>query len=93
LTFQKGQSGNPAGRPKSEPTITPWLKRLLADKRDGKTRAEHVAEQLVSMAESGDQLAIKTLLERIDGKVLEQIDLSVRGEIVKAIDADAWGAV
>jgi hypothetical protein len=25
--------------------------------------------------------------------VLEQIDLSVRGEIVKAIDADAWGAV
>jgi hypothetical protein len=33
------------------------------------------------------------LLERIDGKVLEQIDLSVRGEIVKAIDADAWGAV
>jgi hypothetical protein len=80
VKFQKGQSGNPAGRPKSEPTITPWLKRLLLEKHDGKPRAEHVASRLIQMAQDGDVKAIAVVLERIDGKVPDQVDLTSDGQ-------------
>jgi hypothetical protein len=80
VKFQKGQSGNPAGRPKSEPTITPWLRRLLLEKQDGKTRAEHVASRLIQMAQDGDVKAIAVVLERIDGKVPDQVDLTTDGQ-------------
>lgn len=78
--FEKGQSGNPAGRPRNEQAITPLLRRLLQEKRAGKTRAEHVANTLLSLAEDGDLNAIRTVLERIDGKVLDQIDVTSNGE-------------
>jgi hypothetical protein len=80
VTFQKGQSGNPAGRPKGEPTITPWLRRLLLEKHNGTTRAELVASRLIQMAQDGDAKAIALVLERIDGKVPDQVDLTSDGQ-------------
>lgn len=92
MPFQKGQSGNPNGRPKSEQAITPALRRLLAAKREGKTRAEHVANVLLSLAENGDVNAIKVVLERVDGKVMDHLDLTSGGQpLVKAyvgVDVD-----
>jgi hypothetical protein len=74
LTFQKGQSGNPNGRPRNEASITPWIRRLLAEKKAGLTRAERIAATLLSMAEQGDPNAIRIVLERIDGKVVQPVE-------------------
>jgi hypothetical protein len=76
MPFQKGQSGNPAGRPRSEQSITPWIKRLLFEKAHGRTRAEHIATTLLQMAADGDVNAIRIVLERIDGKVIQPIEQS-----------------
>jgi hypothetical protein len=80
VTFQKGQSGNPHGRPRIDQSVTPHIRRLLQEKRAGRTRAEHVATTLVDMAENGDLNAIRTVLERIDGKVMDQVDVTTNGE-------------
>lgn len=80
MPFQKGQSGNPAGRPRNEQTITTVLRRLLAEKQDGTTGAEHVAATLLKMATDGDVKAIAIVLERIDGKVTEPIDVTSKGK-------------
>jgi hypothetical protein len=80
MVFKKGQSGNPAGHRKGEPQITPWLRRLLLETQDGKTRAEHVASRIIQLAQDGDVKAIAILLERIDGKVPDQVDLTTDGQ-------------
>src|SRR5256885_336002 len=74
MPFQKGQSGNPAGRPRSEASITPWIRRLLAEKRAGRTRAEHIASKILELAEDGDPNALRMVLERIDGKVVQPVE-------------------
>jgi hypothetical protein len=79
MPFQKGQSGNPAGRPRNEQTITTVLRRLLLEKEDGKARAEHVAISLIRLARAGDVNAIKLVFERIDGKVTEPVDVTTDG--------------
>lgn len=77
MTFQKGHSGNPAGRPKSDQALTPLIRKQLTERlRDGRTRAEHIALRLLSLAEEGDVNAIKIVLERIDGKVVQPIEQS-----------------
>jgi hypothetical protein len=70
--WKPGQSGNPKGRPKSKP-ITAALKALL-DKDDGKA-LKALAAVAVREALSGNFRYAKEILERIDGKVVEPIDL------------------
>lgn len=71
--FEPGQSGNRKGRPKNEQAITPLLRKLLAEKRAGKTRAEHVVDAWIRAAEQGDINAIRSLAERVDGKPVQPI--------------------
>ena len=97
--FEKGQSGNPRGRPRSEQAITPWLRKLLEEKRAGKTRAEHVANAWIKAAEAGDVNAIKALADRVDGKVPDSVDVTSGGKSFsftldlsgKGVDADRDG--
>lgn len=72
MTFQKGQSGNPAGRKKNQPLLTPTLRQLVA--KDG--NKEKIAEVLVRLALAGDLDAIKIILDRIDGKVVAPVEVS-----------------
>ena len=88
MKFQKGQSGNPNGRPKSEQAVTPTLRRLLADKQHGKTRAENVANTLLTLAESGDVSAIRIVLERVDGKVADQVELGGEAKFRVTVNFD-----
>jgi hypothetical protein len=46
----KGQSGNPAGRKRGEPTIAGELRAILKRRRDGSTNRRKVAERLVEIA-------------------------------------------
>lgn len=73
--FQKGQSGNPKGRPKRQESVTEILHELslLKDVNlpsgEKITRRRALAEQLWTQAiRNGDISAIKFIIERLEGK-------------------------
>ncbi len=70
--FQPGQSGNPAGRPKSKP-FREAIQRALDAAGDDKDALQQVATALVGKAMMGDVPAIKELADRMDGKVAQAI--------------------
>ena len=79
MPFQKGQSGNPNGRPKSNKRFKDALNLAVHERIDEKplrgveTRDEtylrRAAEALVEKAMSGDLRAIREVADRLDGKV------------------------
>lgn len=86
--FQKGQSGNPAGRPKKEATLTNILQRI-ADERsvalngaDMISAKEALARKLIQMAMGGDIQAIKYIYDRIDGTPKQTVEMEGTSEIV-----------
>ncbi len=74
MPFQKGVSGNPAGRPKHvklfRNAIDAALRSARADEKNKKKSIslEDVAKALIAKAMSGDVPAIKELADRLDGK-------------------------
>jgi hypothetical protein len=75
--WQPGQSGNPKGRPPKLISITSYLKEHLAevDEATGKNYAELVALKLIELAIGGDLEAIREILNRVDGKVIEKHEI------------------
>lgn len=74
MGFKKGQSGNPAGRPKKGEALTDILKAFL-DKKDGsKTRKQQLVERLYDLAMAGEVSAMKYIFDRIDGKVPDKLE-------------------
>lgn len=78
--WQPGQSGNPGGRPKG--LLTAELRRQLLRNDAEKIRA--IASTLIRRAVAGSIPAIQTVLERVDGKVLQT------GEADHVILIPAW---
>jgi hypothetical protein len=60
MTFQKGESGNPAGRPRGARN-----KRTLAAESMFDRDATSIIDQLITMAKEGDIAAIRMCLDRI----------------------------
>ena len=59
MPFQKGQSGNPAGRPRGIVNrATALAQNLLSE------RAEGIARKVIELAEEGDMAAIRVCMER-----------------------------
>ena len=83
----KGQSGNPAGRPKNEPLLSPEIRRKLRElcpnDPQGRIWLSVVAERLLELACKGNPAAIKEVFERIDGKVTENRQLDLQLSAVK----------
>lgn len=77
--FAKGRSPNPGGRPKNEVSITAILRQKIGALRRTHPRAEMLANKLLELAESGDIRALTYLIDRLDGKAMENIALS--GEV------------
>lgn len=77
--FKKGQSGNPAGKPKKLPAIDDLLSEVLGDDGSGKSEARAIIEALHKRAKKGDVRAAELLLERAYGKPKQPIEHS--GEI------------
>ena len=73
--WKKGQSGNPAGRPKKLPELRELLANVLGDEKDGKTAAEAILMALRAKAAKGDVRAAELLLDRAYGKAKLDIDL------------------
>ena len=81
--FEKGQTGNPNGRPRKIPAIDTILANVLGEERDinGETisAAEAVLKSLLKQAMKGNVQAAKLLLERGYGLPKQTIEHS--GEI------------
>jgi hypothetical protein len=60
MPFQKGESGNPAGRPRGIVNrATALAQNLLSE------RAEWIARKVIELAEAGDMAAIRVCMERL----------------------------
>lgn len=77
--FQPGQSGNPAGRPRSA-LLSDAIRRLLPqpypDDPHGRTYADKIAETLCNEAAAGNVQAAKEVADRTEGKAKQTITLS-----------------
>ena len=80
--FVKGVSGNPNGRPRNGQCVTAILHRLL--KENG--NADKVAQALLDKALDGDLPAIKELLDRIEGRVPQQISGEGGGPVILRVE-------
>jgi hypothetical protein len=84
MTFIKGKSGNPGGRPKRSWTWAGELEKALAEQakdNNGKSLGDFktlVAKSVVSQAIRGNVLAIKEIMNRMDG--MPSQDITSEGE-------------
>ena len=77
--FKPGQSGNPSGRPKA---VLSRALRAEIDKLDGAapdapTKAERIAEKVVTLALDGNLEAIRLIYDRVEGKPRQSVTLTI----------------
>lgn len=105
VKFQKGQSGNPGGKPKVDPSITQFKATTYKDfienlqKYGGLSPAEMKADlarpnatmfelifgKIISGAAQGDRDARNVLLDRLWGKVKQEVRLEEGNPIKEAM--------
>lgn len=72
--FQKGKSGNPTGRPKSDPAKLDLLaeirRQLVTSGENGKTVAEQIVAALLDECIDGNVRAIQEVMNRVIGPVV-----------------------
>lgn len=65
------------GRPKSEKTFANMLRLAISEAHEaGGTKLRAVADALVTKALTGDVPAIREVADRLDGKVLQQTEIT-----------------
>lgn len=88
--WQPGQSGNPGGRPVRKP-ITDQLWQLIDEaieegKLKGKIKSRAAAEAIFLYAMKGSAPHIKMLIELLEGKTPQHIDVGVSGELTHKVE-------
>src|SRR5262249_45697287 len=82
MPFQKGQSGNPAGRPGGLVNrATALAQNLLSE------RAEGIARKVIALAEEGDMAAIRVCMERLVPRIKHQPVAVELPPLEKAVDS------
>lgn len=79
--WQKGQSGNPNGRPKL-PSMKTIMDSVLGDIQNGKSAAEAIMMAMRNKAIKGDVRAAEFIIDRAYGKAKESIELSGSTNVV-----------
>ena len=79
--WKPGQSGNPAGRPKSKP-----FKDALQAILDNPEQLAKTAAALVARSHTGDVGAIKEIADRLDGKVTDTLETNALVRVVRGWD-------
>lgn len=75
--FQKGQSGNPRGRPKLELSITTAIRKKLEDPAE----LDALATAIIREAKNGNSAAINAIMNRIDGPVPTEVNANFKREM------------
>lgn len=75
--FQPGQSGNPKGKPKGARHFSTLIKEAIQKVAEGDDEPADrlIVKQLVDKAKKGDLSAIDRVLDRVDGKAEQTINL------------------
>lgn len=76
--YEKGESGNPKGRPRKLPEIDDLLAEVLGEEQGNEARG--IIEALLKKAKRGDVRAAEVLLDRAYGKAKQQITGDFTGE-------------
>jgi hypothetical protein len=78
--WQKGQSGNPKGRPEKGCSITELVKEMLAN--DPKTK-RRLVKMLLGKAMAGDLHAMKLVMQYVDGMPVQQqvVDANIHSKV------------
>jgi hypothetical protein len=95
--FEKGQSGNPKGRPKGAISSKTILSRFLSLVEKGvknpvtgefedMTVAEVMNLSIIAKARKGDLSAYREILDRLEGKAQQSIDHTTGGEKISGVD-------
>jgi|SRR5215468_2303458 len=72
MPFEKGKSGNPGGRNKLDKPITEALR--LALKQNDQKALNNLISVWISRALAGDMTAILGIIDRVEGKPLQQTE-------------------
>jgi hypothetical protein len=85
--WHKGQSGNDSGRlPKGSVSITKEIKRQL---ELHPRQVVQLAGTIIKKGIAGDMNALTTILERIDGKVTDHVQMDVRPIALEFVPAES----
>ncbi|MBA3806388.1 MAG: hypothetical protein H0X14_11840 [Acidobacteria bacterium] len=88
--FRPGQSGNPSGRPKNvlSKALRKKLEEVESDAEGARSNADMIADKLVEVALGGNLEAIKIVLDRMEGRARQSINVTTdsRERIERAID-------
>jgi hypothetical protein len=77
MPWQKGQSGNPAGRPKKGLSFSDIIRQQGEIVKNGKPTKDLLVEKLYELSMKGDMAALKYLMDRVDGTPRQSMDLGV----------------
>ena len=82
-SFKPGEVNNPKGRPKREWTVQGLIEQAMEQESEtGVPHKKIVYEKLVSLAVSGDMVAIKEVNNRLDGMPKQGIDHTSNGNTI-----------
>ena len=79
MTWKKGQSGNPNGRPKDGQSWAGMLEKIGDEmtKDKGMSKKEAICRILYKEASEGNSWAVKELIDRIEGRPRQQTDMDI----------------
>ena len=88
--FEKGQSGNPKGRPKGSTTIAGLIKKIGSENIKGVNeydKLEFIMRKVFDFAVQGESWAVHFIADRLEGKPRQVVGIQdVTDEPIKVFD-------
>jgi hypothetical protein len=75
--WQPGQSGNPKGRPRTKPLTDRLREAIEAVDDEGRSVADRIVEKWIERASGGDVMALKEMLNRLEGKAPLRVEATL----------------